>query len=151
MVLVHMIPAHHEPETQPPATPASDRQPSPSENIETGTLPDAPPAPVVVQQHGGASTGIDSGPGSSTVGDAWLWIAILIGVAIVAGAALMAYRRRVLAASESESPETFMETMRRMRASGEMSEEEFQAVRRKLIGAMKDRAPRPAPRDGEGR
>ena len=91
------------------------------------------PAPVVVQP-----TPASRAPGSGNpVGEAWLWIGILIVVTIVGGLGLMWYRRNLLAAAQAGNDEGFMESIRRLRASGEMSEEEFQAVRRNLIASIR--------------
>ena len=101
--------------------------------VETSQPGMGVPAQVVVQ-----STPNQRGPSSSNpVGEAWLWIGVLIVVTVVGGLGLMWYRRSLLAASQAETSEGFMESIRRLRASGEMSEEEFQAVRRNLIASIR--------------
>lgn len=115
-----------QPADQPPADPQAV-----DGNVETASGDRGVPAQVVPR--GTNDRGV---PNSSAIGEAWLWVGILIVVTIAGGLALMWYRRRVLAAASTEGAEGFMETMRRMRASGEMSEEEFQAVRRNLVAGM---------------
>ncbi len=90
-------------------------------------------APVVVQP----SPASRAPEGGNPVGEAWLWIGILIVVTVVGGLGLMWYRRNLLAAAQIENNEGFMESIRRLRASGAMSEEEFQAVRRNLIASIR--------------
>lgn len=75
----------------------------------------------------------------------WLGVGIMIALTIVAGLLLMRYRRGVLGASaDPESGEGIMQMLRRARDRGEMTEEEYQAARRKLVGEM-------AARMGSGR
>jgi uncharacterized membrane protein len=85
------------------------------------------------------------------VSQAWLWVGILIVVTVVAGLVLMQYRRRVLSQQSTESGEGFMESLRTLRANGEMSEDEFQSIRRKLLAQMAGDLKSPKKRDEAGR
>lgn len=126
-----------QPDSQPASGSSAEAQPvdestdQPASDVESSPSSRGVPAQVVPR------TTNDRGvPSSSAVGEAWLWVGVLIVVTVLGGLGLMWYRRRVLASANTEGVEGFMESMRRMRASGEMSEEEFQAVRRNLVAGM---------------
>jgi hypothetical protein len=105
-------------------------------------------APVEVQPPPDAGPPMSKG---QAVSQAWLWVGILIVVTVVAGLVLMQYRRRVLSQQSTESGEGFMESLRTLRANGEMSEDEFQSIRRKLLAQMAGDLKSPKKRDEAGR
>lgn len=78
-------------------------------------------------------------------GQLWLGVGLLIALTIIAGLILMRYRRGVLRAdADSEGGEGLLQMLRRARDRGEMTEEEFQAARRKLVGDLAAKIKSPA-------
>ncbi len=65
-----------------------------------------------------------------------LFIGLLIVAAVVGGLIVMRVRRRTLADSEPNRAGTF-ESLRRMVRSGAMTQEEFDAVRRRMAERLK--------------
>ncbi len=89
---------------------------------------------------------------SSVLGTVWLWLGILIVVVIAGGVAIMMYRRKVLANDDaSASAGGMMDDLRRMRDSGQMSQEEYDAVRRNLAAKIAGRPLDPGPSASSGR
>ena len=85
-------------------------------------------------------------------GQLWLGVGLMIALTIIAGLILMRYRRGVLQAqAESEGGEGLLQMLRRARDRGEMTEEEFQAARRKLVGDLAAKIKAPAKGDGRRR
>ncbi len=79
---------------------------------------------------------------------AWIYLGALIVMAIVGGLVIIAVRRRLLAKNSLESNETLMETLRRLRDSGEMSPGEYEASVRAIaqrISTRKASTPDPDP------
>lgn len=73
-----------------------------------------------------------AGDPSGAVGPTLLTILIMIVIVICAGFGIMWYRRRVLNNDSTNSDTSIIEQFRRMRESGEISEEEFEATRRAM-------------------
>lgn len=66
--------------------------------------------------------------------DVLFWAAILIGAVLSGSFLILSLRKKVFASPEVENdPGTLMEQMRRMEKRGEISSEEFDRVRRKLV------------------
>ncbi|MBL8876028.1 MAG: hypothetical protein JNM86_09570 [Phycisphaerae bacterium] len=66
--------------------------------------------------------------------DILIWVAILLGVVLSGSLVILTLRKKVFAPPDIESdPGTLMEQMRRMEKRGEISAEEFDRVRRKLV------------------
>lgn len=85
-------------------------------------------------------------------GQLWLGVGLMIALTIIAGLILMRYRRGVLQAqADSESGEGLLQMLRRARDRGEMTEEEFQAARRKLVGDLAAKIKTPAKGDAPRR
>lgn len=85
-------------------------------------------------------------------GQLWLGVGLLIALTIIAGLILMRYRRGVLgAAADSEGGESLLQMLRRARDRGEMTEEEFQAARRKLVGDLAAKVKAPSKDEGRRR
>ena len=98
-------------------------------------------SPVVAQTRADPAPAADRG---SAIGQAWVWIGVLIAVTIIAGLALIQYRRRVLAAeAEDAGGQGILEMLRRARDRGEMTEQEFQTARKRLVGEMAARMKAP--------
>lgn len=75
-----------------------------------------------------------------------VWVAILLGVVLSGSLVILTLRKKVFAPSDVESdPGTLMEQMRRMESRGEISTEEFDRVRRKLVEKAAETKPK---RDG---
>lgn len=76
----------------------------------------------------------------STTSEALVWVGVLLLVTILGGLAILWYRRRVLAREEASAQDAgAMESLRKMRDSGRMTQEEFDAVRRAMIAKIKSR------------
>jgi uncharacterized membrane protein len=75
------------------------------------------------------------------------WVAALIGL-VLAGAIVVMFLRRRLLAPTPPTEAGMMESIRAMRARGEISQEEFEAVRASLAARLAHRAPRTATGDG---
>jgi hypothetical protein len=68
-----------------------------------------------------------------------LWVGVLIVVAVVGGLAILYIRRRVLAeASDADAQGGLMESLRAMRDSGEISQQEFDAARSSMLRRVKE-------------
>lgn len=68
--------------------------------------------------------------------DIIMWVAILAALMIAGGMVIMLLRRRLFT-QETGGDETLMQSLRRMRDTGEMSQEEFEATRKSLIAKVK--------------
>jgi hypothetical protein len=68
-----------------------------------------------------------------------MWVGVLIVVAVVGGLAILYLRRRVLAeAGDADAQGGLMESLRAMRDSGEISQQEFDAARSSMLRRMKE-------------
>ena len=66
--------------------------------------------------------------------DVLFWAAILIGAVLSGSFLILSLRKKVFASPDVENdPGSLMEQMRRMEKRGEISSEEFDRVRRKLV------------------
>lgn len=85
-------------------------------------------------------------PGRGDVGSLLLWLGVLIGVVVLLGLVVLVVRRRALAAErDAQSDRLLMESLRELRASGRMTEEEYAAARRTMAAriAGQTRTPKP--------
>lgn len=69
--------------------------------------------------------------------------AMLMGAFLVLCLSIWYYRRRYFASENSHQPGWTFEDLRRMRERGELSEDEYQALRASLLGAYGARSPKP--------
>lgn len=77
-------------------------------------------------------------------GSIWLPLGLLIAAVLLGGLAVLALRRRFLGDhSPSHAPGGLLDEMRRMHASGELSDEEFDRVRKRLARSAAGHAPEP--------
>jgi hypothetical protein len=68
-----------------------------------------------------------------------MWVGVLIVVAVVGGLAILYLRRRVLAeAGDADAQGGLMESLRAMRDSGEISQQEFDAARSSMLRRVKE-------------
>lgn len=75
-------------------------------------------------------------PGStSTTTDVLIWVGVLIVAVLVLGIVIVAIRRRVLTRDNAAS-DGFIEQLRRMHKSGELSTEEYEAARKSLTAKL---------------
>lgn len=75
-----------------------------------------------------------------------VWVLVLIGVMIAGGVAILVLRRRLFAGDrEGASHEGLFESLRRMRDRGEISPDEYDRARQKIVSRL---ASRPAPMPG---
>src|SRR5262245_60570063 len=70
----------------------------------------------------------------------FLWLGVLIAVTIVGYVAIMWFRRRLLADDGWQAAESFMQELRRMRDSGEISAAEYDATRKKMAARIAEGA-----------
>src|SRR3954470_24108623 len=71
--------------------------------------------------------------GRADTGAVFVWIAALIGIVLVGGIVMVVLRRRMFAAdSTSEATGGLMESLRRLKDSGQMSQEEYDAARKAM-------------------
>lgn len=63
-----------------------------------------------------------------------IWVAVLLGAVLSGSLLILSLRKKVFAQSRTEADEgSLMEQMRAMERRGELSKEEFDRVRRKLV------------------
>jgi uncharacterized membrane protein len=87
----------------------------------------------------GASQG-----GRDTTG-VFLWVGILIALLLVGFIVMMFLRKRMFAAETMDQSAGFMDSLREMRNSGQMSQEEFDAARKAMTARLAGVGPtRPA-------
>ncbi|MGH7243896.1 MAG: hypothetical protein ACREJD_10800 [Phycisphaerales bacterium] len=66
--------------------------------------------------------------------DVLFWVAILLGAVLSGSLLILSLRKKVFTSSGTDDdPGTLMEQMRSMERRGEISKEEFDRVRRKLV------------------
>lgn len=74
--------------------------------------------------------------GASSSFSVLLWVGVLVVLAVVGGVAVLAFRRKLLGPGSDTPPEEgLMDSLRRMRDSGQLTKEEFDAARKSM--AMK--------------
>ncbi len=64
-------------------------------------------------------------------------VGLMIGALIVLSVVLLAMRRRMIASSEDASSMGLFEEIRQLHAKGELTDEEFEEARRRMIERMK--------------
>lgn len=69
----------------------------------------------------------------TTTGDILLWSLVLIGGIVALGGVVWLIRRWAFAGLESSTEEWSLQHLRDMRADGRLTEEEFQALKAKII------------------
>lgn len=111
----------------------------PEVEIDAPVADPAPAAPLPAVESSGASdpslTPVTSG--KSAMVDVWLAAGGLIVVLVVGGVLLSRVRKKTLGSPGAmDEAETVMQMIKRLHASGEMSDEEYQATRKKLLGTM---------------
>jgi hypothetical protein len=73
--------------------------------------------------------------------DVLFWVAVLLGAVLSASIAILGLRKSLFApARREEDSGSLMEQVRAMRERGEMSEAEYDQVRRKLVAKAASRA-----------
>ena len=69
------------------------------------------------------------------------WVALLLGAVLVASIAILALRKSLFAPPQrGEDPGSLMDQVRAMRERGEISEAEYDQVRRKLVAKAASRS-----------
>lgn len=66
----------------------------------------------------------------------WIWGAVLIVAAVGAFFAIMAIRRRFVDGGESKSMPWTLQELKDLHAAGEISDEEYRALREQVIGSV---------------
>ncbi len=80
-----------------------------------------------------------------------LAVAALIAAVLLLGLIIMVFRKRLLARDNAaDAGRSFMEDLRRMRDRGEISQDEFDATRRRIIERARQKAAPPPPTKGRG-
>lgn len=83
-----------------------------------------------------------AGPGKGDPAALVTWVLVLILAVMALGVAVMVVRRKVLAKEASGADAAgLMESMRRMRDSGQITREEFDAMRRSMARKAKGESP----------
>lgn len=98
--------------------------------------------PVAGGGGGGGAGGRGGGGGQPDLLPLLGWVGVGVALAIVAGVVLVAIRKRMLSrqSQASESASMFQQ-IRDLRDRGELTEEEFNAIRTKLVERAKGSAP----------
>jgi uncharacterized membrane protein len=91
-------------------------------------------------------------PRSDSTAEILLWVGVLIGAILLLAVVIFAVRRRTLHRSDdAESDATVMESLRTMRDSGQMTNEEFDAARRAMVEKIRKDASGSRTNQSEGR
>jgi len=85
-----------------------------------------------------------------------VWVGVLILAAMIGGVLWVWLRRQLLTPDASGGPATIMEDLRRMRSEGQITQEEYDNIRRNMatrlaqsdFGVVKPSAGSKTPRDG---
>jgi cytochrome c-type biogenesis protein CcmH/NrfF len=86
--------------------------------------------------------------------DVVIWVGLLIALIIGGGVLVMVLRKRLLARDDGSADVGLFETLKQMRDRGEMTQEEYEAARRKVVEKAKAgmmASKRSKTRDGEKR
>lgn len=83
-------------------------------------------------------------PSAAQTGEVLLWVGVLIAMIMVATIAILIMRKRLLAEDGQADSGSFMDELREARNRGEITPEEFDAARARLIEKMKGTGPDPA-------
>jgi Zn-dependent protease with chaperone function len=93
--------------------------------------------PVLVLLPNLAQAGQNSSQRSGDASAVVAWIAVLIGVVLAGGLVMMWLRRRIFMADASaHQAGGLMESLRKMRESGQMSQEEYDATRKAMAARL---------------
>jgi hypothetical protein len=84
------------------------------------------------------------GRAGAPTGDVLLWVGVLIAMIMGATIAILIMRKRLLAEDTQADSGSFMDELREARNRGEITPEEFDATRARLIEKMKGTGPDPA-------
>jgi hypothetical protein len=74
---------------------------------------------------------------SPPLGSVLVWVGVLMTVTLLGGLAVLWYRKQLLSKSTESDAGSMMEEFRRMRDSGEMSIEEFEATKRAMVAKLR--------------
>ena len=79
----------------------------------------------------------------------WLYLGILMGIALIGGAVVLVIRARLLRDHSSEMSMGFtLRDLRGMHERGELTSEEFAAAHTKMVGRLKgEKKPEPPPEE----
>jgi hypothetical protein len=83
-------------------------------------------------------------PSGAQTGEVLLWVGVLIAMIMAATIAILILRKRLLAEDTQADSGSFMDELREARNRGEITPEEFDATRARLIEKMKGTGPDPA-------
>lgn len=81
------------------------------------------------------------GQGQTPTGQILLWVFLLIVLIVVGGLGVMALRRRLLSKDRGTDTSGLMDDMRAMHARGELSDEEYDRVRKRMAARAAGRDP----------
>jgi hypothetical protein len=109
--------------------------------------------PMVFAQDGSPTPARSTQPGTGSV---MVWVGVLILAAMVGGGIWVWLRRQLLAPESAGRPATIMEDLRRMRDEGQITQEEYDSIRRNMatrlaqsgFGVEKPTPGAKPPRDG---
>lgn len=83
----------------------------------------------------GMAQGAGARPSGAT-GSVVVWVIVLIAVVMAGGLILVWLRRKIFAADQTDHAGGLMESLRSMRDSGQMSQEEYDATRKAMAARM---------------
>ncbi len=75
----------------------------------------------------------------------------LVALTLLGGLGIMLFRRKLLKTEDDAGDETLFESLRRMRDSGEMSIEEYEAARKTMVKKAAAKMEKPVPDVGKKR
>ncbi len=73
-----------------------------------------------------------------------LVVLALLALTLVGGLVIMLFRRKLLSKEEEAANETLFESLRRMRDSGQMSIDEYEAARKTMVKKAAEKMNKPA-------
>ncbi len=83
-------------------------------------------------------------PSAAQTGEVLLWVGVLIALIMAATIAILIMRKRLLADEGQADAGSFMDELREARNRGEITPEEFDLARARMIEKMKGTGPDPA-------
>lgn len=103
--------------------------------VELGAAPGAAAWGEGPIRRGGEALSLAAG---STTWDALLWVGVLLVVTIVGGFVVLAIRKQQFTRDATPGAEGAIESLRRMRDEGQITAEEYERARSKMVARVRD-------------